>query len=161
MTISVCSFSVVPAHRERLQTDEAVRVVCQHDGIPVKPHLFHFGPHVVAGVALAECLIRYCCYLVVLQKIGCEINASSSELLQNFNPCGLRLIIPVGARHEETLWGGALMSVHCSRGKDTPVLWVSGGGNSQLISCLRNQSYKDVKIVRNLPTQRDFLINLL
>lgn len=140
MIILLWSFLVVPAHRERLQTDEAVRVVCQHDGIPVKPHLFHFGPHVVAGVPLAERLVRYCCYLVVLQKIGCEIHACSSKLLQNFNTCDLRSSLPAGARHEETLGGAALMSVHCPQGKDTPVLWVSGGGNSQLISCSKKLS---------------------
>lgn len=74
-------FSVVPAHRERLQTDEAVWVVCQYDWIPVKSHLIHFGPHVVAGVSLAECLVRYCCYLVVLQKTKKRDVKSRSQLL--------------------------------------------------------------------------------
>lgn len=125
MIILLCPFSVVPAHRESLQTDEAVRVVCQHDWIPVKSHLLHFGPHVVAGVPLAECLICYCCYLVVLQKTkreGCEISCCST-----FNSCDLQIIVLVGVRHEETLGGAAPMSVHCYRDKDTPVLWVSGG----------------------------------
>lgn len=84
MIILLWPFSVVPAHRERLQTDETIRVVCQHDWIPVKSHLIHFGPHVVAGVPLAECLIRYCSYLVVLQKTkkqGCQIHESMTQLL--------------------------------------------------------------------------------
>lgn len=160
MIIFLWPFLVVPAQRERLQTDEAVRVVCQHDWIPVKPHLIHFAPHVVAGVPLAECLIRYCCDLVVLQqakKKGCEIHESRSQLLPHFNSCNLQIFVLVGARHEETLAGAAPMSVHCFRDKDTPVLWVSWGGGGrrgkrQLMSCLMNQSHKDMKSDGKTPT---------
>lgn len=52
-------FSVVPSDRERLQTDEAVGVLRQCDGIPIQSHLVHVGPDVVTGVAFAECLICY------------------------------------------------------------------------------------------------------
>lgn len=89
-----------------MQTDEAVWVVCQHNGIPVKPHLVHFGPHVVAGVSLAECLIGYCCYLVVLQKKKKTDVKSMNQLLRDFK-CYLQMVLHVGARHEETLGGVA------------------------------------------------------
>lgn len=59
--------SVVPSNRERLQTDEAVRVLRQLDGVPFQSHLVHVGPDVVTAVTFAECLICDCCYLVILQ----------------------------------------------------------------------------------------------
>lgn len=51
--------SVVPADRQRMQTDEAVRVLRQLQGVPIQSHLVHVGPDVVTGVAFAERLICY------------------------------------------------------------------------------------------------------
>lgn len=52
-------FLVVPSDRESLQTDEAVRVHGQLDGVPVQSHLVHVGTDVVTGVTFAERLVRY------------------------------------------------------------------------------------------------------
>lgn len=63
-------FLVVPSKRKRQQTDEAVGVLGQLDGVPIQPHLFHVGADVVTGVTFAECLVCYGRDPVVLWEIN-------------------------------------------------------------------------------------------
>lgn len=51
-----------------MQTDEAVGMIGQYDGVPIQSHLIHVAPYVVTGVSFAERLICYRCDLVVLQE---------------------------------------------------------------------------------------------
>lgn len=57
---------LVEADGKRSETDEAVWVLSEYDGVPVQSHLQHAVPDVVCVVALAESFVRHGGYIIIL-----------------------------------------------------------------------------------------------